>query len=146
MEDTMSPNSLLEFPSSLSNLPLWLPLGPNFLSPALSDSSIQVLISLSFGAYSTGCPFPLWSRAWLYTSSFPMHRLPENSILQVCPPENTHLPSSLVTSVFWPHCFLETWLCFAPLWQHCLLGILCVGQLNLSLCEDPLIFDSVNCT
>lgn len=49
MGDTMSPNSLLEVPPSLSNLSLWLPLGPHLLSPALPDSSIQILILLSFG-------------------------------------------------------------------------------------------------
>lgn len=108
MGDTMSPNSLLEVPPSLSNLSLWLPLGPHLLSPALPDSSIQILILLSFGEYSMGCPFPLWSRPWFYTSSFSMHRLPENSILQVCPPRThtyRHLlsPQSFGLTVSWKH-------------------------------------------
>lgn len=96
MGDTMSPNSLLEVPPSLSNLSLWLPLGP-----ALPDSSIQILILLSFGEYSMGCPFPLWSRPWFYTSSFSMHRLPENrsALLEHTPAViSCHL--SLLASLF----------------------------------------------
>lgn len=75
MRDTVSPHDL-EAPCWWSCpvcwvLPLWFPLASHLMSPTLSDSSLRVLTSLSFGAYSTGCPFLCEAELGFILAPFP---------------------------------------------------------------------------